>query len=98
MKDEFYDIVFNLKINIETYDIAKGEYNDNNKTYQILWKYTFIFVNGFIILCFLYALIFIIIPVIYYRVCQSLKKSPRLSEITSQSHVDLLKERFTQDA
>ena len=98
LKDEFYDIVFNLKINVETYDFDKGEYIDANNTLKIIWKYTFIFFNGFIILCCLYVLIFIIIPIIYFRVCQSFRKSPRLSEIKSESTIDLLKERFTSDA
>ena len=98
MKEEFYDIVFNLKINIDTYNYDKLEYKDNNKIEQILWKYSLIFFNAFIILCCLYTLIFILIPVIYFSVCVCFKKSPRLSEIKSQSTIDLLKERFTSDA
>ena len=98
MKDAFYDIVFNLIINNETYNFEEDKYIGINYTYQIIWKYTFIFFNGFIILCCLYVLIFIIIPIIYFRVSQCFKKNPRLSEIKSDSSIDLLKERFTSDA
>ena len=98
MKDAFYDIVFNLIINNETYNFIENKYKDINYTYQIIWKYIFIFFNGFIILCCLYVLIFIIIPIIYFRVSQCFKKNPRLSEIKSDSSIDLLKERFTSDA
>ena len=96
LKDEFYDIVFNLKINNDTYQ--NGKYVGSNNTLKTILKYNFSFFNGFILLCNLYVLIFIIIPIIYFRVCQCFKKSPRLSEIKSQSTIDLLKERFTSDA
>lgn len=90
--------MFNIEINIDTYDFDKKEFIGNSKIYKNLWKFTFIFFNGFIILCCVYALIFILMPIIYFRIIQRCKKSPRYSEIKNGSNISLLKERFTSDA
>jgi uncharacterized membrane protein len=97
LNDNFFDIVFNLKINIRTYDFEKNKYK--NTTKKNIWKYSFIILNGFILLSCFYALIFIIIPIIYFRIGQCSKKNPRLSEIKYENnHISILKERFTSNA
>lgn len=98
MKNEFFDIVFNLKINISTYDFVNDEYNDNWK--KNLWKFLFIFVNGFIILGCIYSFIFILIPIVYFRIGQCLRKDTRVTEFKERlgsRNISLLKERFTSD-
>ena len=56
----------------------------------------FYFFNGFILLGLIYTLIFIVIPIVYFRIYQCFKKDPRVSRIVS-NNVSLLKERFTSE-
>ena len=55
-------------INFDTYDFSKREYID--KTEKYIWKTLFIGINGFILLGCVYALIFILIPIIKFRIFQ----------------------------
>ena len=97
LNDNFFDIVFNLKINNRTYDFNENKYN--NTTKKNICKYFFIVLNGFILLSCIYVLIFIIIPIIYFRITQCSKKNPRLSELKDgNNHISILKERLTSDA
>lgn len=98
MKNEFFDIVFNLKIDKDTYNFVSEEYQDDFIIKKNICKYIFIILNGFIILCCIYALIFIIIPIIYFRISQCFKKNPRLSEMQSESKISFLNERFASEA
>ena len=81
-------------MNIETYDFVKNRYKSTTK--KNIWKYLFIFLNGFILLSLLYTLVFILIPIIYFRLSQFFKKNQRISKIGS-NNISLLKERFTSE-
>ena len=98
MKNEFFDIVFNLKIDKDTYNFVSEEYQDDFIIKKNICKYIFIILNGFIILCCIYVLIFIIVPIIYFRISQCFKKNPGLSEMTSGNKISFLNERFTSEA
>jgi hypothetical protein len=98
LKNEFFDIVFNLKIDKDTYNFVNEEYQDDFIIKKNICKYIFIILNGFIILCCIYVLIFIIIPIIYFRISQCFKKNPPLSEMQSESKISFLNERFTSEA
>ena len=98
MKNEFFDIVFNLKIDKDTYNFVSEEYQDDFIIKKNICKYIFIILNVFIILCCIYVLIFIIIPIIYFRISQCFKKNPPLSEMQSESKISFLNERFTSEA
>ena len=98
MKNEFFDIVFNLKIDKDTYNFVDEEYQDDFIIKKNICKYIFIILNGFIILCCIYVLIFIIVPIIYFRISQCFKKNPLLSEMTSGNKISFLNERFTSEA
>ncbi len=99
LNDSFFDIVFNLKIDNSSYNFMKEEYNENWK--KNIWKILFIFFNGFIILSCIYVFIFILIPIVYFRIGQCLNKETRVTEFKSRlgsNNLSLLKERFTSDA
>ncbi len=104
MNDFFYDVVFNLYINDETYDFS-GEGNYLGKYKNQFGKYacqTFlIWLTGFILLGCIYTFIFILIPIIKFRILQcSRKREPRFTEISERlegSHVSLMKERLNSD-
>ena len=81
-------------MNIETYDFVKNRYKSTTK--KNIWKYLFIFLNGFILLSLFYTLVFILIPIIYFRLSQFFKKNQRISKIGS-NNISLLKERFTSE-
>ena len=96
MKDGFFDIVFNVIIDNSTYNFEDNTYK---KTFQKnFYKVAFIFGNGFILLCCIYVLIFILIPVICYRIGQCSSKKMRISEykekIDNTTQISLLKERL----
>jgi predicted membrane protein len=96
LNDNFFDIVFNLKINNRTYDFRENKYLHTTK--KNICQFSFIILNGFILLSCFYALIFIIIPIVYFRISQCSKKNPRFSDIKERDHISILKERFTSDA
>ncbi len=98
MNDAFFDIVFNLKIDNSSYDFLKEEYKETWK--KNTWKFFFIFFNGFIILFCTYVFIFILIPIVYYRIGQCIKKDTRVTEFKARlgsNNISILKERFTSD-
>ena len=97
LKDDFFDIVFDLQINKDTYDFEQGKYK--NPTNKCIWKIVYIFFNGLILLSCIYVLIFMLIPLIYYRIGQCSKKNTRISEFkdTMDNNTSILKERFTTD-
>lgn len=99
LKNEFFDIVFDVEINNSTY--SNNEYIDGHLISKNFWKLFFIILNGFILLSFIYALIFIIIPAICFKLGKCSKKSTRISEFKGkigENSISLLKERFTSDA
>jgi hypothetical protein len=99
LEDKFFDIVFNLKINNSSYNFTENKYNDENYPKKIMWLIAFIFANAFILFFCFYALVFIIIPIIYFRIGQFSKSNPRLSEriYDNSNKISLLEERFTND-
>ena len=105
LKDFFYDIVFDTKINVDTYNFInntreyEGEYK--NKAEKYAWKTFLIAINGFILLGCIYTLIFILIPIIKFRIVQYLRKRRRYSEISEKigtSNISLMKERLNSEA
>ena len=104
MNDFFFDILFDLKIDIDSYDFTDrlnyiGEYKD--KSLKYLCKVFLIGITGFILLGCIYTLIFILIPIIKFRILQfSRRRESRFSEITDRlggSHASLMKERLNSD-
>lgn len=103
LNDFFFDIVFDLMINNDTYDftdclLCQGEYKD--KTGKYIYKSLFIGVNGFILLGCIYVLIFILIPIIKFRIlqCSRKRKSNRYTDINERlGSISLLKERLNSD-
>lgn len=98
LDDGFYDIVFNVVINNKTYDLPKHQYYKPTK--KIIWEILFIGVNGFIILCCIYVLIFILIPVIRYRIGHFSSKNKRLTEFREEinnTQISRLRERLTNN-
>jgi len=102
--DFFYDVVFNLYINVETYDFSdKGKYlgEYKNQFGKYAYKTILIGLTGFILLGCIYTFIFILIPIIKFRMLQcSRKREPRFSEISERlegSHVSLMQERLNSD-
>ena len=94
LRDNFYDIVFDLKIDIFTYDFTKEEYLNENP--KIFWHLAYIISNAFVLLCFIYILIFILSPIIIFRVRNFWKKPViRVTQQIGSTDVSLLKERFT---
>lgn len=82
-------------IDIENYDFEKQEYKNQIGKYAL--KVVFIAVNGFILLGCIYVLIFILIPIIKFRIFQcSKKRESKYSEINERlGSISLLKERET---
>ena len=111
MNDNFFDIVFDIMINRDTYDCSqyepksnlciKGEYNKDNINKKLVWKYSFIIANGAILLGCIYTFIFILIPIIKFRILQcSRQRERRYSAITERigsNNISLMKERLTSD-
>ena len=105
LEDPFFDIVFDLMINDETYNYknfpcsSEGEYKD--KTKKTLSNICFIFINGVILLGCIYVLIFILIPIIKYRIIQfSKRKKENINDFRERigsSNAALLKERLTSE-
>ena len=98
LDDGFYDIVFNVRMNNETYDLDNHKYKD--PTEKIIWQILFIGVNGFIILCCIYVLIFILIPVIRYRIGHFSSKNKGLTEFREEidnNQISRLRERLTNE-
>ena len=81
-------------MNYESYDFENHKFKKTTK--KNIWQFLYIFANGFILLSLIYTLIFIIIPIIYYRLYQCCKKDARISKIGS-NNISLLKERFTSE-
>lgn len=104
MNDFFYDVVFDLYINKDTYNFTDevnyvGKYNDQSLKYAC--KTFLIIITGFILLGCIYTFIFILIPIIKFRILQcSRKREPRFTEIGERlegSHVSLMQERLNSD-
>ena len=107
LNDFFYDIVFDIPINNETYNFSnlatfEGEYN--SKTLKYFAEVCFIGINAFIFLGCLYVLIFILIPIIKFRISQCLNKGRSRSERYSQisenlrtGQISLMKEKLVLD-
>ena len=96
LHDYFFDIVFDLVIDIYTYNKENGEYK--NKLGKNIIQGLFIFVNGFIFLCCIYVFIFILLPVICFRIGKCSSKNTRITEFKERmgtTTVSLLKDRFT---
>ena len=91
---------YNFKsINFESIADSEGEYKDLSGKY--FWKTVFIIANGFILLGCVYVLIFILIPLIKYRIIQFAKRRREnygdIRDRIGSSNAALLKERLTSD-
>ena len=104
LNDNFFDIVFDLYINDETYNFKdpityEGEYH--NKTEKYACKIFLIGITGFILLGCIYTLIFILFPIIKFRIAQySRKRQHRYSEIGERlgsSKISLMRERLNSE-
>ena len=96
--DRFFDIVFDLKIDYESYDFINNEYID--KTPKIIWICIFSCINVTIFLCCIYTMIYIVMPSIYFRLWKVSKKNLRLSEIKERfgsRNISLLKDRNSSE-
>ena len=86
-------------INFDTYDFSKGEYID--KTEKYIWKILFIGINGIILLGCVYALIFILIPIIKFRIFQFSEKRKRRYSIVGEKigskNISLMKETLNSE-
>ena len=91
-------------INDETYEFdnfplsIEGKYKNEGKKYFA--KYSFIIANGVILLGCIYVLLFILIPIIKYRIMQFAKQKRNNDDIRDRiegSNAALLKERFTSE-
>ncbi len=111
LNDNFFDIVFDVIINNDSYDCSeyelltnlcnKGEYKGKYMAYKIAWKYFLIIINGAILVGCIYTLIFIIIPIIKFRILQCSRQRERrnslISERIGSNNISLMKERLTSD-
>ena len=107
LNDFFFDIVFDIPINNETYNFTnisnfEGEYN--SKTLKYLAEVCFIGINGLVFLGCLYVLIFILVPIIKFRILQCSNKrsyrSERYTEISQKlrtGEISLMKEKLIVD-
>lgn len=100
LNDNFYDIVFGITINYATYDFEKEEFIKKiDKIKKNMFHFGYIFFNGFILLCLVYILLFILIPIIIYRIKQQTShKRVRVTEFKEKigsNNISLLKERLT---
>jgi len=86
-------------INFDTYDFSKGEYID--KTEKYIWKILFIGINGIILLGCVYTLIFILIPIIKFRIFQCSEKRKRRYSIVGErigsKNISLMKETLNSE-
>ena len=88
----FFDIVFDVEYSINDPDRHKNERN--------VWMVVFIILNALILLWCIYVLIFIIIPIIHFRIMQCSRKEPRVSQINDgleSKTISLIKDRFTSE-
>ena len=101
MNNKFFDIVFDIIINKDSYDFMNNEFKNGSKTEKCIWKVGFIGLNGIILLGCLYTLIFILIPIVKFRILMcSRKREQRYSVINDRignSNISLMKERLTQE-
>ena len=85
----------------KTYLCMKGEYNSDNINTKLFCKYAFIIANGAILLGCIYTFIFILIPIIKFRILQCSRQRERrysvLSERIGSNNISLMKERLTSD-
>jgi hypothetical protein len=104
VNDFFFDVIFDISINVDTYNFTDpgnyiGEYK--NKSGKYASKIFLIGITGFILLGCIYTLIFILIPIIKFRILQcSRRRESRFSEISDRlegSHVSLMQERLNSD-
>lgn len=88
-------------IDIDTYDFEKREFKNKNYTEKMAWKIVFIGLNGFILLGCIYTLIFILIPIIKFRILLcSRKRENRYSVINEgigSNKISLMKERLNSE-
>ena len=97
--DIFFDIVFDLKMDYESYNFIDNEYID--KTPKILWTFIFSCINVSIFLCCIYTMIYIVAPSIYFRLWKVSKKNLRISELQERllsRNITLIKDRNTSQA
>ena len=94
----FFDIVFNVDINKDTYDFDKEEYI--NPAMKNFYQIFFIFLNAILFICCLFVLVIYIIPVIKSRLCEKKVKAGRYTKLKekltdgSEEGFDI-NERFT---
>ena len=97
--DIFFDIVFDLKMDYESYNFIDNEYID--KTPKVIWTCIFSFINASIFLCCIYTMIYIVVPSIYFRLWKVSKKNLRISELQERllsRNITLIKDRNTSQA
>ena len=97
--DIFFDIVFDLKMDYESYNFIDNEYID--KTPKIIWTCIFSCINVSIFLCCIYTMIYIVAPSIYFRLWKVSKKNLRISELQERllsRNITLIKDRNTSQA
>ena len=101
MNDNFFDIVFDIIKNVDTYDFQKEEFKEGNYKEKVAWKIGFIGLNGFILLGCIYTLIFILIPIVKFRILLcSRKREHRYSVINEgigSNKISLMKERLNSE-
>ena len=101
LNNKFFDIVFDIIINVDSYDFINNEFKEGSLTEKYLWKIAFIGLNGIILLGCLYTLIFILIPIVKFRILMcSRKREQKYSVINDRignNNISLMKERLTSD-
>ena len=101
MNNKFFDIVFDVIINIDSYDFINNEFKESSKKEKILWKVGFIGLNAIILIGCLYTLIFILIPIVKFRILMCSRKREQrynvINERIGNNNISLMTERLTTD-
>ena len=96
INDYFYDVIFGLDINNDTYNFEDKEYLNNYK--KILFSFFYTLCNIiFLLFCF-FCLIFIEIPLIKYKRNPNKKSGKKLKEKIDNNEEQFdINERFTAE-
>ena len=97
INDYFFDVVFGIEINKDTYDFKNKKYFDNLE--KNIFYFVYIIFNIFILVCCCFSLIFIEIPII--RTKKKQKKRGRFTRFKEQIEKNEeqfdINERFTAE-
>jgi hypothetical protein len=101
LNNKFFDIVFDVIINIDSYDFINDEFKESSKKEKYLWKVGFIGLNAIILIGCLYTLIFILIPIVKFRILMCSRKREQrynvINERIGNNNISLMTERLTTD-